>query len=83
MEQGKREAAIKRVAAFWQWPIREVTVPLIAAVTGQRVGPPLYESVTLLCIDLTRMRLQEAITVLGGLSKTKASKLEKEWNRPK
>lgn len=77
------EAAIRRVAEYWEWPVRDVTVPLIVAVTGEKVGPPLFESVTLLEIDLTRMRLLDAMTVLGGLSKKKAGKLEKEWNRPK
>ena len=77
------EAAIRRVAEYWEWPVRDVTVPMIIAVTGEKVGPPLFESVTLLEIDLTRMRLLDAMTVLGGLSKKKASKLDKEWNRPK
>lgn len=73
------EAAVRRVAEHWQWPIREVTVPMIAAVTGQRVGPPLFESMVLLGIDLARMRLIEAINLLGGLSKNAAARLEKEW----
>jgi glutamyl-tRNA synthetase len=74
------ETAIRSVAEFRDWPVREVTVPLIAAVTGERVGPPLFESVVLLGLDLTRMRLMRAIEVLGGLSKKKAGKLEKDWN---
>jgi glutamyl-tRNA synthetase len=74
------EAAIRSVAEFWDWPVRDVTVPLIVAVTGERVGPPLFESVTLLGMDLTRMRLMHAIEVLGGLSKNKAGRLEKDWN---
>jgi hypothetical protein len=48
---------------------------------GQPVGPPLYESILLLDVDLTRMRLLEAIDTLGGLSKKKAKKLEKDWGR--
>ena len=46
---------------------------------GQPVGPPLYESIVLLDVDLTRMRLLAAIEVLGGISKKKAKKLEKDW----
>jgi len=77
------EGAIRRVAAFWEWPIRDVTVPLIVAVTGERVGPPLFESVALLGIDMTLMRLLEAMNALGGLSKKKADRLQKEWNEPR
>ena len=74
------ESAIRRVAEFWSWPIRDITSPLFTAVMGQRVGPPLYESTALLGIDLTRARLLQAIEALGGISKKKAARLEKEWN---
>ncbi|MFH1566882.1 MAG: glutamate--tRNA ligase [Gemmatimonadota bacterium] len=73
------EAAVKRVGAFWDWPVRDVTRPLFAAVMGQPVGPPLYESAALLGSDVTRARLLAAIEVLGGLSKKKAAALEKRW----
>ena len=71
---------MRRVAEHWQWPIREVTVPMIVAVTGERVGPPLYESAILLGLDLARMRLMEAMNLLGGLSKKATTQLEKEWS---
>jgi len=73
------EKAVQRLSEFWEWPIREVTRPLFVAVMGQPVGPPLYESVDLLGLDLTRDRLLAAIETLGGLSKKKSSKLEKRW----
>ena len=73
------EGAIKRVSDYWEWPIRDVTAPLFVAVMGQRVGPPLFESIDLLGLHLTRARLMKAIEVLGGLSKKKAGKLGKEW----
>ena len=75
------EGAIKRVSAFWDWPIRDVTAPMFAAVMGQKVGPPLYESITLLDVDLTRARLLSAIELLGGLSKKKSRSLEKDWRQ--
>ena len=73
------EAAVRRVAEHWDWKIRDVTVPLIAALTGQRVGPPLFESAALMGVDMVRARVQDAINALGGLSKKKMKKLEKEW----
>ncbi len=75
------EAAIRAVAAYWDWPVRDVTVPLTAAVSGSRVGPPLFESIALLGLDLTRMRLMEAMHTLGGISKKKMTKLEKSWQQ--
>ena len=75
------EKAVRRVAAHWGWPVRDVTVPLIVALTGERVGPPLFESAALLGSELTRMRLLDAIKALGGLSKKQASRLEKDWRR--
>ena len=73
------EAALARVAAFWEWPIRDITKPLFIAIMGQSSGPPLYESVALLGIDMTRVRLRSAIDALGGLSKKKERSLEKKW----
>ena len=73
------EAALKEVAAVREWPIRDLTRPLYAALMGQPVGPPLYESMVLLDVDLTRARILEAIEILGGLSKKKARRLEKAW----
>jgi glutamyl-tRNA synthetase len=75
------EEAVRRVAAFWDWPIRDITVPLIAAIAGQKVGPPLFESIALLGLDLVRMRLLDAINLLGGLSKNKAADLEERWSK--
>ena len=75
------ETALRQVAQFWDWKIREITGPLFAALMGQRVGPPLFESIVLLGPDLTRSRIIAAIEVLGGVSKRKAAKLEKAWQR--
>ncbi|MEE3259046.1 MAG: glutamate--tRNA ligase [Candidatus Latescibacterota bacterium] len=75
------EAALRGVAEYWDWPVRDVTVPLIAALTGEKVGSPLFESAALLGQDMTRMRILDAMKVLGGLSKKKAARLEKEWKR--
>lgn len=73
------ESALGEVAQFWQWSIRDVTAPLYVATMGQRVGPPLYESMELLKVDLVRVRLLDGIERLGGLSKKKTGQLEKRW----
>lgn len=73
------ESKVRVIADYWQWPIRDVTVPLTVALTGSRVGPPLFETIMLMKIDIVRMRLLKGIEQLGGLSKKKAKKLEKDW----
>ena len=73
------ETAVKGVAAYWDWPIRDSPAPRFAAIMAQKVGPPLFESIDLLGIDLTRARIMNAMDLLGSLSKKKMSKLEKAW----
>jgi glutamyl-tRNA synthetase len=77
------EEAVRKVGEFWRWPIREVTAPLFAAIMGQKVGPPLFESIALLGLDLSRARILDAMNVLGGLSKKKAAELEEKWKAGK
>ena len=52
---------------------------MFTAVMGQPVGPPLYESIALLGLDLTRARLLGAMELLGGVSRKKERALEKKW----
>ncbi len=73
------ETAIRDVADFWEWPIRDVTAILFTALMGRKVGPPLFESAALLGIDITRRRLINALDFAGGLGKKKLKKLEKRW----
>ena len=77
------EEAIRSVAQYWEWPVRDVTVPLTAALAGSRVGPPLFDTVLLLGQDIVRMRFLQAMNALGGLSKKKSAKLEKAWRQPR
>ncbi len=52
---------------------------LFPAIMGKNQGPPLYDSVTLLGKDRTRVRLMQAIDALGGLSNKKTEALKKGW----
>ncbi|MDE3045108.1 MAG: glutamate--tRNA ligase [Verrucomicrobiota bacterium] len=54
---------------------------LYAAVMGKHQGPPLFESVTLLGKDRTRVRLLQAIEAVGGLSNKKMDQLKKGWEK--
>ncbi len=53
--------------------------PLFAAIMGKHQGPPLFESVSLLGKDRTRVRLMQAIELLGGISNKRMDALKKGW----
>ena len=52
---------------------------LFGAIMGKQQGPSLFESVTLLGKDRTRVRLLLAIEALGGISNKKMDPLKKCW----
>ena len=54
------EQAIAAVAADLGWSVRDLTIAIRAAVTGRRVGPPLYGSIALLGKERTLERLEAA-----------------------
>ena len=59
--------------------IRDLLFPLFLAVSGKTVSLPLFDSIVILGVDLTRMRIRDALSVLGGVSKKKLKRLEKEY----
>jgi len=56
-----------------------VIPPFFASIMGKHQGPPLFDSVTLLGKDRTRVRLMAAIETLGSLSNKKMDQLKKGW----
>jgi glutamyl-tRNA synthetase len=76
------EAASHHVAEGFGVHHKKVFIPLLfAAIMGKHSGPSLYESVTLLGKDRTRVRLLQAIETLGGISNKKMDQLKKSWER--
>lgn len=59
--------------------IRDLLAPIFVAVSGKPVSPPLFDSMAVLGVDMTRVRLRHALEVMGGVSKKQAKKLEKEY----
>jgi glutamyl-tRNA synthetase len=61
---------------------KKVIIPaLFATIMGKNQGPPLFDSVTLLGKDRTRVRLMNAIELLGGISNKKMDQLKKGWDK--
>jgi glutamyl-tRNA synthetase len=54
---------------------------LFPTIMGKHQGPPLFDSVTLLGKDRTRVRLMAAIEALGGISNKKMDQLKKGWGK--
>ena len=59
--------------------IRDLLFPMFIAISGRAVSLPLFDSMVILGSDLTRMRMRDAINVLGGVSKKELKRLEKEY----
>lgn len=78
------ERAAKRAAEALQVHYKKVAIPILfASIMGKTQGPPLFDSVTLLGKDRTRVRFMEAIELLGGISNKKMDLLKKEWQAKK
>ena len=56
-----------------------VVAPHKGAIAGKSSAYSIPDSMSILGPDLTRARLRNAISVLGGVSKKAAKRLEKEY----
>jgi glutamyl-tRNA synthetase len=72
-------AELEKIGEGLGLKIRDLVFPLFVALSGQGVSTPLFESMEILGPDLTRARLREALTALGGVSKKQTEQLDKEY----
>ena len=61
--------------------LRDLLLPFYVAISGESVSTPLFDSLAILGIDLTRIRIRRAIDALGGLSGRKLKAVEREHQR--
>ena len=59
------KATIEAIAVEIGWKLKPVTLVIRAAVTGRRIGPPLYESLELLGKEKSLARIARAEEILG------------------
>jgi len=60
------EQAIAAVSTDAGWSVRDLTMAIRAAVTGRKVGPPLYESMALLGKERALHRLEQAQELIAA-----------------
>ena len=76
------ENATHQLAEKFDVHHKKIVIPIFfAAIMGKHQGPPLFDSVTLLGKDRTRVRLMQGIEILGGISNKLADQLKKAWDR--
>ncbi len=76
------EAASHKVAEIFGVHHKKIVMQILfAAVMGKHMGPPLFDSATLLGKDLLRARFLSAIEALGGISNKKMDVLKKGWEK--
>ncbi len=71
--------ALRTTAEKSGYQMRDFVAPLFIALSGRSVALPLFDSIEVLGLELTRARLRSAIEILGGVSNKKLKKLDKEW----
>lgn len=80
-ESGEIGEALRSTADKSGYKVRDFVAPLFVALSGRTVALPLFDSIEVLGLELTRARLRSAIEILGGISNKKLKKLDKEWDK--
>ncbi len=71
-------ATCQELAGYLDLKLRDYLQPLFLAVSGKSVSLPLFDSMVFLGSDVTRMRIRDALNVIG-VSKKVAKRLEKNY----
>lgn len=76
------ENAINEIITLFDVNAKKVVFPcFFVSIMGKLKGPPLFDSVTLLGKDRTRVRLMAAIEIAGGISGKRIAQLTKCWEK--
>ena len=70
----------RQVATWFNVSHKKVVMPILfASITGQRAGPPFFDSFAILGKDRCRARFLTAMEVCGGVSSKQTDLLSKAW----
>ena len=72
-------ATLKGLADALELKPKVLFAPLFVAISGKSSAYSIPDSMAILGPDLTRARLRNAISILGGVSKKAVKRLEKEY----
>ncbi|GAB2725355.1 glutamate--tRNA ligase [Halomonas garicola] len=70
---------VKALAAYFELKMKAFLAPVFIAITGSSASTSVMDAMAILGSDMTRARLRHAVSVLGGVSKKQAKRLEKEY----
>jgi glutamyl-tRNA synthetase len=82
LQDWNRDAIEKEIVGLGEvlgHKMRDMVFPLFIAMAGTSVSVSVIDSICALGLDVVRARFRHAITVLGGISKKEAKRLEKEF----
>ncbi len=69
---------LQRLSGALGIKLRDFMAPFFVSMAGSPSAPPVMEAMAIMGPDMTRARLREALTVLGGVSKKEGKELEKQ-----
>ena len=72
--------ALRELAEQMEIKLRLFTRPFYVALSGQKASTPLFETMAILGLDLTRARLRAAIEAAGGISGKQMKRLQKRYD---
>ncbi|WP_252106669.1 MULTISPECIES: glutamate--tRNA ligase [unclassified Halomonas] len=72
-------AEVQTLAGAFDLKMKAFLAPVFIAITGSNASTSVMDAMAILGSDVTRARLRHAIEVLGGVSKKKAKRFEKEF----
>lgn len=78
-QRDRLQAALAGLAASMGLKLRDCLAPLFIAITGRAAAPPLFDSMALLGPEVVKARINQALALLGGVSKKRAKSLEKDY----
>lgn len=71
--------ALRELAEQMEIKLRLFTRPFYVALSGQKASTPLFDTMAILGLDLTRARIREAIEAAGGISGKQMKRLQKRY----
>ncbi|MEX2131586.1 MAG: glutamate--tRNA ligase [Pseudohongiellaceae bacterium] len=75
------ESELQKLSSVLNIKIREFLYPLFVAITGKAVSISVVDAIAILGLDVSRIRIRDAIEILGGISKNQLKSLEKEYSQ--